>query len=56
MRTYKLVYKTGYGELCEKTFEASNICSAVIAAQNFCKQNFIHVAYLYSPLGKRYLI
>lgn len=56
MRTYTLFYTTGYGEKCKKQFEARTIMDAITIAQNYCKANFIQVARLYSPNGKRYLI
>ena len=55
-RIYTLIYKTGYGEKCKIKIEAHTIMDAVTMAQNYCKQNYIHSARLYSPLGKRYLI
>lgn len=56
MRVYTLVYISNDGEKCKEQFEVPTIVEAITIAQNYCKTNDIQIAYLYSPIGKRYLI
>ena len=55
-QSYRLTYRTGWGENCEVSFQTRDIITAMEMAKNYCKQNFISVAWLHSASGRKYMI
>ena len=55
-RKYTLKYRTGWGEDIEMEYNAYDITTALLIARTYCRANFIYVAWVYSPKGKRYIV
>ena len=54
--TYILEYRTGWGESCKIEFTARTILDAREIAKNYCKHNFIKIAWLINENGKIYSV
>lgn len=50
--TYKLEYRTGWGEHCEIAFQARTLYDAHVIAKNYCTHHFIKNAWIVTSSGK----
>ena len=55
-QTYKLEYRTGWGERNVVEFQARTLSDAMTIAKNYCTHHFIKVAWLMNKKGNRYAV